>query len=295
MAGVHPLEDLAPRDVVAAAISDRMAEAPAGVDDHVYLDATHLGERFYDPLPVDHRGVPGDRRRPGPRPHPRGAGRALRLRRRAGRPRRDDRARRALRRRRGVLHRRARRQPAGVEQPDRERRRRDPARSRPGVGGARAGRAATSTHARGGRARRRTSQPRSAPRCPGTSASTATPSRSRPRPPSSTPSPARSTRPDRRRRAAWESTNLLTVASAVVLAAATRSESRGCHRRTDHPEPVDAWLRHLDVRARRRPPGGRLIVQFHPLPDSHAAAPARRRPRSRRRRRARAHGRSTRI
>ena len=49
-------------------------------------------------------------------------------------------------------------------------------------------------------------------------------------------------------RVAWESTNLLTVASAVVLAAATRSESRGCHRRTDHPEPVDDWLRHLDVR-----------------------------------------------
>ena len=40
MAGVHPQEDLAPRDVVAAAINRRMAEAPAGVDDHVYLDAT---------------------------------------------------------------------------------------------------------------------------------------------------------------------------------------------------------------------------------------------------------------
>ena len=39
MAGVHPQEDLAPRDVVAAAISRRMAEAPAGIDDHVYLDA----------------------------------------------------------------------------------------------------------------------------------------------------------------------------------------------------------------------------------------------------------------
>jgi L-aspartate oxidase len=48
-------------------------------------------------------------------------------------------------------------------------------------------------------------------------------------------------------RAAWESTNLLTVASAVVLAAGTRTESRGCHRRTDHPEARDEWLRHLDV------------------------------------------------
>jgi aspartate oxidase len=51
MEGVHPQEDLAPRDVVAAAISRRMAEAAAGVADHVYLDATHLGERFYERFP----------------------------------------------------------------------------------------------------------------------------------------------------------------------------------------------------------------------------------------------------
>ncbi len=51
MAGVHPLEDLAPRDVVAAAISQRMAAAPGGVDDHVYLDATHMGERFHERFP----------------------------------------------------------------------------------------------------------------------------------------------------------------------------------------------------------------------------------------------------
>ena len=36
MQGVHPLGDLAPRDVVATAISLRMSEAPGGVDDHVY-------------------------------------------------------------------------------------------------------------------------------------------------------------------------------------------------------------------------------------------------------------------
>ena len=51
MAGVHPQEDLAPRDVVAAAISRTMAEAPGGVDDHVYLDATAMGERFYERFP----------------------------------------------------------------------------------------------------------------------------------------------------------------------------------------------------------------------------------------------------
>ncbi|MCA1655886.1 MAG: L-aspartate oxidase, partial [Pseudonocardiaceae bacterium] len=39
MAGVHPQEDLAPRDVVSAAITRRMAALGA---DHVYLDATHL-------------------------------------------------------------------------------------------------------------------------------------------------------------------------------------------------------------------------------------------------------------
>lgn len=51
MAGVHPLEDLAPRDVVASAISRRMAEAPGGIGDHVFLDATHLGEEFYERFP----------------------------------------------------------------------------------------------------------------------------------------------------------------------------------------------------------------------------------------------------
>ncbi len=43
MAGVHPLADLAPRDVVARAIARRMALAPGGVSDHVLLDARGLG------------------------------------------------------------------------------------------------------------------------------------------------------------------------------------------------------------------------------------------------------------
>ena len=51
MSGVHPQEDLAPRDVVSAAISARMAQSPAGVDDHVYLDATHMGHRFAERFP----------------------------------------------------------------------------------------------------------------------------------------------------------------------------------------------------------------------------------------------------
>jgi L-aspartate oxidase len=44
MEGVHPLADLAPRDVVAKAISIRMAEGAGGVDDHVFLDATRIGK-----------------------------------------------------------------------------------------------------------------------------------------------------------------------------------------------------------------------------------------------------------
>ena len=50
MQGVHPQEDLAPRDVVAAAISQRMSESPAGVGDHVYLDARNI-ENFDERFP----------------------------------------------------------------------------------------------------------------------------------------------------------------------------------------------------------------------------------------------------
>jgi L-aspartate oxidase len=49
MDGVHPMADLAPRDVVADAISRRMAESPGGIDDHVFLDARGVSafpERF---------------------------------------------------------------------------------------------------------------------------------------------------------------------------------------------------------------------------------------------------------
>ncbi len=45
MEGVHPLADLAPRDVVARAILTRMSATGA---DHVYLDARHLGREFLD-------------------------------------------------------------------------------------------------------------------------------------------------------------------------------------------------------------------------------------------------------
>ncbi|MGY1827633.1 L-aspartate oxidase [Blastococcus sp. SYSU DS0541] len=45
MAGAHPLADLAPRDVVSATIAAHLA---ASGEDHVLLDATHLGAEFLE-------------------------------------------------------------------------------------------------------------------------------------------------------------------------------------------------------------------------------------------------------
>jgi L-aspartate oxidase len=46
----------------------------------------------------------------------------------------------------------------------------------------------------------------------------------------------------------WEATDLLTVAAALTTAAAAREETRGCHWREDHPGTDDAWRVHLDLR-----------------------------------------------
>jgi L-aspartate oxidase len=45
--------------------------------------------------------------------------------------------------------------------------------------------------------------------------------------------------------AAWEATNLLTVASALVASARSRRETRGCHWREDYPTAADEWRGHL--------------------------------------------------
>jgi len=47
--------------------------------------------------------------------------------------------------------------------------------------------------------------------------------------------------------AAWEATNLHAVSTALVAAASARTESRGSHRRTDVTEPSEAWAVHLDT------------------------------------------------
>ena len=43
----------------------------------------------------------------------------------------------------------------------------------------------------------------------------------------------------------WELLNLVTVASALVGAAAMREETRGCHWREDFPEASPAWRGHV--------------------------------------------------
>ncbi|WP_409331044.1 L-aspartate oxidase [Trujillonella humicola] len=68
----------------------------------------------------------------------------------------------------------------------------------------------------------------------------------------------------------WEATDLLTVAGALTVAAAAREETRGCHWREDHPETSDAWRVHLDVRLdsagelqlTRRPVGTPVVVPW---------------------------------
>lgn len=46
---------------------------------------------------------------------------------------------------------------------------------------------------------------------------------------------------------AWEATNLHLLASALVLSASVRTETRGSHWREDYPDPSDSWLGHLIV------------------------------------------------
>jgi aspartate oxidase len=71
----------------------------------------------------------------------------------------------------------------------------------------------------------------------------------------------------------WEASNLFTVANALVRAAELRLESRGSHRRSDYTEPNDAeWAGHIDSTL---DPDGELHTDFRPgriaLPDTLGA------------------------
>ena len=61
---------------------------------------------------------------------------------------------------------------------------------------------------------------------------------------------------------AWEATNLLTVATALVAAAVRRKETRGCHWREDFPEVRDEWRGHLLPAIAA---GGALTETWEPL------------------------------
>ncbi|MEO6653753.1 MAG: L-aspartate oxidase [Ilumatobacteraceae bacterium] len=249
MQGVHPLEDLAPRDVVAAAISRRMAEAPGGIGDHVFLDATHLGEGFYARFPsiteaCRDAGVDPARDRIPVAPAAHYACGGI---------------------------------PADL----------DGVTDLPGLyaigevtctGVHGANRLASNSLTEGIVAGTRLGTalsaqlPESVDVSPSTRASVDAPLRNpaqrvEMRSVMSSQVGVRRTREGMASairqlealastasvgvtgsRAAWEATNMLTVAAAAALAASTRTESRGCHRRDDRPDPRDAWLTELDVR-----------------------------------------------
>ena len=62
---------------------------------------------------------------------------------------------------------------------------------------------------------------------------------------------------------AWETTNLLTIATAITTAALLRRETRGAHWRDDHAERDDEhWRGHLDTTLR---PDGALDTCYTPL------------------------------
>ncbi|HEU4841009.1 MAG TPA: L-aspartate oxidase [Ilumatobacteraceae bacterium] len=245
MAGVHPLEDLAPRDVVAAAISRRMAAAPGGVDDHVYLDATSMGTRFYDRFPsiteaCREIGIDPavDRIPVAPAAHFACGGVPARLDGTTSLPGLFAVGEVACTGVHGANRLASNSLTEGV------------------VTGTRLGRdlawevpdrvdvvlddvpggvldAAFRTDIRGAMSRHVGVVRDDVTLAAATDVLTAVAGKV-----DGTGTPTRE---------AWEATNALTVAAGVVAAATTRTESRGCHRRADFPEPRDEWRRHLDV------------------------------------------------
>ena len=248
MVGVHPQEDLAPRDVVAVAISRCMATAPGGVDDHVFLDATHLGQRFYERFPTitaacREAGIDPARERIPVAPAAHYAC--------GGVPAALD----------GTTAVRSLYAVGEV--------------SCTGVHGANrlASNSLTESVVAGTRLGRdlawqvpdpvepvEESADGDAAVLDGSHRSEIRAAMSRHvgvlRDDASLDAAAgildavagKVDAVGRPSRPTWEAINLLTVARAIVVAARERTESRGCHRRTDFPEPRDVWRRHVDVR-----------------------------------------------
>jgi L-aspartate oxidase len=62
----------------------------------------------------------------------------------------------------------------------------------------------------------------------------------------------------------WETSNLHTVATAISLAALTREETRGSHWREDFPESKNIWLKRILIKSDAT---GQLSVSFEPVPQ----------------------------
>jgi L-aspartate oxidase len=247
MVGVHELADLAPRDVVAAAITERMARAPGGIDDHVFLDATHLGERFYERFPTITAACRSvgidparDRIPVAPAAHYSCGGVPARLDGTTALPALYAVGEVSCTGVHGANRLASNSLTEGVvagthvgrdlawELPDPVARLDEPDAAASGLV-APATRVAIRSEMSRHVAVLRT----------GESLATAAALIdavicSADAPPAPT-------------RAAFEATNIATLARAMVAAAATRTESRGCHRRLDYPERRDVWLRHVDV------------------------------------------------
>lgn len=249
MAGVHELEDLAPRDVVAVAIARRMAEAPGGVGDHVFLDATHLGTDFYERFPTITaacRGIgidPATQRIPvAPAAHYACGGVPADL---------DGATEMA------GLYAIGEVACTGVHGANRLA---SNSLTEGVVAGTRLGAALRAelpdTVEFGSNVMRGFDAPLRNPAQQTDIRSVMSSQVGVLRTPLGLASAIRQLEAltdsasigVTGSRAAWQATNLLTVAAAVATAARTRTESRGCHRRDDHPEPREEWRTHLDVR-----------------------------------------------
>jgi len=247
MAGVHPQEDLAPRDVVAAAISRRMAEDPGGIDDHVFLDATHMGERFYERFPTiteacrkEGLDPARDRIPVAPAAHYACGGVPATLDgitalpglyaigevSRTGVHGANRLASNSLTE--SVVSGTELGRDLAWELPDAVVEDEEPADEVAGLIDSDQRVAIRSTMSRHVGVLRDAVSLEAAAEALDVIAATA----------SKSVAPAQ---------AAFEATNLLTVGRAMVAAALTRTESRGCHRRTDHPEPRPEWVTHLMV------------------------------------------------
>ena len=245
MAGQHPLADLAPRDVVAKAI---MREMMAAGTDHMFLDGRGLGAELWehrfptilascrehgiDPVTELIPVVPAAHYASRRRPHG---------------PARPDQRAGAVRVRGDRLHRRARREPAGVKlaarRPRLRRADRRGAGSRPAACQRPVARRRLAVRAAGRACSTRLwSAPlqqlmsasagvlRSGTGLSGASAGLAELGRQG------------CDKPDAD---AWQATNLHLVASALAAAAFAREETRGSHWREDFGAPEEAWRGHL--------------------------------------------------